>query len=128
MVEGDAASLEQLLLNLAYNARDAMPDGGVLCVRLEREPAVFLDQPGTALLTVRDTGVGMNPEVRKRLFEPFFTTKGVGSGTGLGLSIVHGIVEQHRGTTEVESEPGEGATFRVRLPLVQDRADAGSAG
>lgn len=128
VIEGDAASLEQLVLNLAYNARDAMPDGGVLCVRLEREPGAFLDQPGVALLTIRDSGVGMAREVRRRLFEPFFTTKDVGSGMGLGLSIVHGIVEQHNGTIEVESEPGEGASFRLRLPLVGEDDVVRSAG
>jgi len=115
-VLGDAASLEQLLMNLAYNSRDAMPDGGILCLRLEIVAAAALET-GAARITVGDTGVGMEPEVRRRLFEPFFTTKDVGAGLGLGLSIVHGIVEQHHGRIEVESEPGEGTSFRVELPL-----------
>ncbi len=118
-VLGDAASLEQLLINLAYNARDAMPEGGILCIRLDSLAADSADERGTARITVGDTGVGMDPEVRRRLFEPFFTTKDVGAGMGLGLSIVHGIVEQHHGRIEVESEPGQGATFRVELPLAE---------
>ena len=122
-VFGDAASLEQLLLNLAYNARDAMPEGGILFLRLESVPGATADERGTARVTVRDTGVGMDPETRRRLFEPFFTTKDVGGGMGLGLSIVHGIVEQHHGRIEVESEPGEGTTFRVELPLLARAAD-----
>ena len=120
-VFGDAASLEQLLLNLAYNARDAMPEGGTLCLRLESVPGAAAGARGVARVTVRDTGVGMTPETRRRLFEPFFTTKDVGGGMGLGLSIVHGIVEQHHGRIEVESEPGEGTTFRVELPLLAGR-------
>jgi len=117
-VFGDAASLEQLLLNLTYNARDAMPEGGTLFLRLEGVSGATADERGTARVTVRDTGVGMDPETRRRLFEPFFTTKDVGYGMGLGLSIVHGIVEQHHGRIEVESAPGEGTTFRVELPLL----------
>jgi two-component system cell cycle sensor histidine kinase/response regulator CckA len=118
LVLGDAASLEQLLTNLAYNARDAMPDGGNLWLRLESVAGKDALAPGTARITVRDTGIGMAPETRRRLFEPFFTTKDVGGGMGLGLSIVHGIVEQHHGLIEVESEPGAGTTFRVDLPLL----------
>jgi signal transduction histidine kinase len=126
-VLGDAASLEQMLLNLVYNARDAMPEGGTLCLRLETEAGAAATEPGTARVTVRDTGVGMNPETRRRLFEPFFTTKDVGGGMGLGLSIVHGIVEQHHGRIEVDSEPGEGTTFRVELPLVGGAPDGQSS-
>jgi signal transduction histidine kinase len=123
LVLGDAVSLEQLLLNLAYNARDAMPEGGTLFLRLERVPGASAGEHGTARVTVRDTGVGMAPETRRRLFEPFFTTKDVGGGMGLGLSIVHGIVEQHHGRIDVESEPGEGTTFRVELPLLAGAED-----
>ncbi len=127
-VLGDEVSLEQLLVNLAYNARDAMPEGGILCMRVEAVAGATADRRGTARITVRDTGIGMNPEVRRRLFEPFFTTKGVGAGMGLGLSIVHGIVEQHHGRIEVDSEPGEGATFRVDLPLLGDETPIPQAG
>jgi len=122
LVLGDAASLEQLLMNLAYNARDAMPAGGVFSLRLETVAGNAAGESGTARITVRDTGGGMDPEVRRRLFEPFFTTKDVGVGMGLGLSIVHGIVEQHRGRIEVDSEPGAGTTFRVELPLLGSEA------
>lgn len=122
-VLGDAPSLEQLLLNLAYNARDAMPDGGTLFLGLETAVGASAGGPGTARVTVRDTGVGMAPQTRRRLFEPFFTTKGVGGGIGLGLSIVHGIVEQHHGRIEVESGPGEGTTFSVELPLMAGAGD-----
>ncbi len=116
-IVGDSLSLEQLLTNLAYNARDAMPAGGVLCVRLETAAGAAGDEAGTARITVRDTGAGMAPEVQRRAFEPFFSTKEVGAGSGLGLSIVHGIVEQHRGRIRVESGPGEGTCFQVDLPL-----------
>ena len=117
-VFGDAASLEQLVMNLAYNARDAMPEGGTLFLRLEGVSKASADERGVARVTVKDTGAGMTPETRRRLFEPFFTTKDFGGGMGLGLSIVHGIVEQHHGRVEVESAPGEGTTFRVELPLL----------
>jgi len=120
LVSGDAASLEQMLLNLAYNARDAMPESGSLYLRLETVAGAAGDGNRVARITVRDTGIGMTPETRRRLFEPFFTTKDVGGGMGLGLSIVHGIVEQHRGSIEVESEPGAGTTFRVDLPLTAE--------
>jgi signal transduction histidine kinase len=115
-VLGDEGSLGQLLLNLAYNARDAMPGGGTFGIRLETVPGAG-EGAGLARIVVRDTGGGMDAEVRRRMFEPFFTTKDVGGGMGLGLSIVRGIVEQHHGRIEVESDPGAGATFRVELPL-----------
>ena len=122
---GDPGSLEQLLMNLVYNARDAMPAGGVLSVWA----AVRAGAPGApplARISVSDTGVGMAPEVRSRIFEPFYTTKGHGAGMGLGLAIVRGIVEEHRGRIEVESSPGRGTTFHVDLPLAQE--PAGGAG
>ncbi len=106
----DRAELEQVLLNLSINARDAMPDGGRLTIAVS-----VVD--GAVELVVADDGVGMTPETRSRIFDPFFTTKPVGQGTGLGLSTVDGIVAQLFGTVEVETEPGAGTTFRIRLPL-----------
>jgi signal transduction histidine kinase len=126
VVEGDPASLEQLLMNLVYNARDAMPGGGTLTLRL----AVHDEAGGApaARFSVGDTGVGMSPEVHARIFEPFFTTKGSGGGTGLGLSIVRGIVEEHRGQIAVESAPGAGTTFHVDLPLALKAVAADETG
>jgi PAS domain S-box-containing protein len=105
-VDGDRGQLDQVLMNLAVNARDAMPDGGRLLVRagLRGEDEVFIE--------VSDSGVGMPASVREKIFDPFFSTKGVGHGTGLGLAVVHGIVTQHGGHIEVESEPGRGGQPR----------------
>ena len=108
-VEGDAGQLQQVLMNLAVNAKDAMPAGGTLTLRTRY-------RGGEAVVEVADTGHGMDAATRAHLFEPFFTTKDAGQGTGLGLSVVHGIVEQHGGRIEVESTPGEGSVFRVLLP------------
>ena len=105
----DAQQLEQVLINLAVNARDAMPRGGRLTI-------VTMEADGAVLLRVADTGHGMDDLTRERIFEPFFTTKDPGEGTGLGLSTVYGIVRQAGGDIRVESEPGEGATFTVSLP------------
>jgi PAS domain S-box-containing protein len=110
LVEVDRSQLEQVIANLGINARDAMPDGG----RLEIE--VANDGAGSAVLSFADSGCGMNGETIARVFEPFFTTKG-SDGTGLGLATVHGIVSQSGGSVTVESELGEGSTFRVLLPL-----------
>ncbi len=123
-VDGDSSMIEQVLVNLAVNARDAMPGGGELWIELDdvsldetagrRHPAA---RPGAFIcLSLRDTGRGIAPDDLPHIFEPFFTTKEVGKGTGLGLATVHGIVEQHHGWIEVESLPGQGATFRVHLP------------
>ena len=117
-VEGDPSQLEQVVVNLAVNAGDAMPRGGRLAIRLEN---VSSEAPGSSpsdrvRLTVADTGTGMDEATRQRIFEPFFTTKEVGRGTGLGLSTVYAIVEQAGGTIEVESLPGSGTTFRIDLP------------
>ncbi|MEP6991318.1 MAG: PAS domain S-box protein [bacterium] len=115
-VLADRTQLEQVLMNLALNARDAMPDGGTLTIEVG-----VLREPGTAplaTLTVRDTGAGMSPDVAARSFEPFFTTKARGEGTGLGLATVHGIVQQSGGSITLVTQPGIGSTFTVRLPLV----------
>jgi len=113
-VEADAAMIEQIVLNLAVNARDAMPNGGKLSVftdAIEKEtetgPVKFVR------LRVTDTGCGMPPEILSRIFEPFFTTKEVGKGTGLGLATVFGIVKQHAGSVDVNSEVGKGTTFTI---------------
>ncbi|MFO0626200.1 MAG: ATP-binding protein [Polyangiales bacterium] len=125
----EPSQLEQLLLNLATNARDAMPDGGRFALRVR---AVTLAAPPPPLapgrfveLCAEDSGVGMDDAVREQIFDPFFTTKGVGFGTGLGLASVYGIVRLAGGDISVESDPGRGARFTVRLPeaeaLAEDR-------
>jgi two-component system, cell cycle sensor histidine kinase and response regulator CckA len=124
LIQADATQMEQVLLNLALNARDAMPDGGILTIEtagITLGPAEVAGcEPGGYIrLTVRDTGIGMDADVRARVFEPFFTTKGVGQGSGLGLSIINGIVRQVGGGVTVESHPGHGATFRVFMPRLE---------
>ncbi len=123
-VQVDPGMMEQVLMNLAVNARDAMPKGGQLLINTEvaaidetyaREHAEAREGEFVCL-SVRDTGCGMMPEVAARIFEPFFTTKDVGKGTGLGLATVYGIVKQHQGWIEVASQMGQGATFKVFLP------------
>jgi len=127
-VSADAGHLSQVIVNLAVNARDAMPDGGTLMVETSNV-AVSADAPWSvlevppgeyAVLSVTDSGIGIPEDALPRLFEPFFTTKGAGRGTGLGLSVVHGIVKQAGGTITVESVPGQGSTFRVFLPRVHE--------
>lgn len=128
-VMADPGQLEQVMMNLAVNARDAMPNGGRLSIKTEN---VEIDQsqghirgisPGRyVLLAMTDTGSGISPEVHAHLFEPFFTTKGPGKGTGLGLATVHGIVKQSYGCIWVDSEPARGATFTILLPSTQPSA------
>ena len=123
-VLGSPAALQRMITNLAINARDAMPTGGALTFRLypiEVAPDATPRYPGMrpgkwVVLEVTDTGKGIPPEVRRRIFEPFFSTKPFGKGTGLGLSQVYGIVRQHKGYIDVESEVGKGTTFRIYLP------------
>lgn len=129
-VRGDATQLNQVLLNLCINARDALPHGGRITIFAENftmddafASTVLEGTPGPYVrLTVADNGTGMSPEVVEKIFDPFFTTKGVGKGTGLGLSTVRGIVKGHRGCLQVESEVGRGTTFRLYLPAVLESA------
>jgi two-component system, cell cycle sensor histidine kinase and response regulator CckA len=109
----DRAQLLQVLMNLAINARDAMPTGGTLRLQTARRGEM-------AELVVSDTGAGIAPEHLPHIFEPFYTTKAVGEGTGLGLATVHGIVRQSQGDVTVESRPGQGARFRLVFPLTDD--------
>jgi signal transduction histidine kinase/CheY-like chemotaxis protein len=133
MVFVDAHQIEQVLMNFATNARDAMPAGGTFTIAAEKTrlddefiAAYGYGRPGAyALVTVSDTGQGMDEETRQRVFEPFFTTKEVGKGTGLGLAVVYGIIKQHEGYINVYSELGKGTTFRIYLPEIMSGAGEG---
>jgi len=131
VIHADPGQIEQVLLNLVINARDAMPGGGLLAI--ETSSAVLdedrvryrphMSAGSFVVLTVSDTGVGMDAETQERIFEPFFTTKGPSKGTGLGLAMVYGIVKQHNGFIDLQSEPGRGTTFRIFFPQAPGTAD-----
>jgi CheY-like chemotaxis protein len=135
VVRGDQSQIEQVLLNLCLNARDAMPKGGQLRIELRAEqltPAWCASRPGSrpgrfVAMAVADNGIGMDVETIARIFEPFFTKKAVGKGTGLGLSMVYGIVEQHEGFIDVISSPGQDSTFRIYFPVDQAAGQVASA-
>ena len=133
MLHADRGMIEQTLMNLCVNARDAMPEGGVLMIATRNISSVdelpCADQPWVipgryVLLSVSDTGCGMNAEIVDHIFEPFFTTKESGSGTGLGLATVYGIIKQHAGMIHVASEPGRGTTFSLYWPVSEPEAEA----
>ena len=138
-VKADETQLQQVLMNLAVNARDAMPEGGQLRISLQPAAAEGAkpspdqaagegDGRGGVMLVVEDTGTGMSPEVRQRVFEPFFTTKGRGQGTGLGMSVIHGIVTDHGGEIQVDSTPGAGTRVAIHLPRCDpDQAPAAAS-
>jgi signal transduction histidine kinase/CheY-like chemotaxis protein len=123
-IKADPSQIDQVLINLVINARDAMPNGGRITLRtvVGLQPSPDADERTYVTILVRDTGTGMTPEVQRRIFEPFFTTKPEGAGTGLGLATVHGIVCQTGGDIGVESSPGQGSQFSVKIPAADPAA------
>ncbi|MFA6440569.1 MAG: two-component regulator propeller domain-containing protein, partial [Bacteriovoracaceae bacterium] len=129
LIMGESAHLHQVLVNLSINAKDAMPNGGTITIRIDTVERQRIHNKYPSLtderfvaLSVRDTGMGIKPEMLQKIFEPFFSTKERGKGAGLGLSIVHGIVQSHRGLIDVESEEGKGTTFIIYFPAISSRA------
>lgn len=131
VIMGDPGQIQQVLMNLSTNARDAMPKGGVLKISTEviqiHENFIKVHGFGTPgkyiIITFSDTGVGMDEYTKSKIFEPFFTTKPIGKGTGLGLSVVYGIIKQHKGYINVYSELGKGTTFRIYLPIIEESVE-----
>lgn len=130
-INADLSNVEQVIINICINARDAMPKGGVITIRTEN--IVLSESQGSQIensrlgsyvrLSIADTGIGMDKNTIKRIFEPFYTTKGMGKGTGLGLSVVYGIIKVHNGWINVYSEPGHGSVFKVYLPTIKHEAE-----
>jgi CheY-like chemotaxis protein len=126
LIHGDPAQLQQVLTNLAINARDAMPEGGKLTLKLDKitidptvsTPVPELETGDWVVLSISDTGTGIPAEILPHIYEPFFTTKTAGNGTGLGLAQVYGIVKQHAGDIQVDSQPNAGTTFSIYLPAI----------
>ncbi|HYE71738.1 MAG TPA: ATP-binding protein, partial [Blastocatellia bacterium] len=118
--QGNAPKLQQVFMNMILNARDAMPQGGRLEISVEAD-----DQ--TAVVCFRDTGTGIAPENLAKIYDPFFTTKQIGQGTGLGLAVSYGIIQDHGGHIQVESQPGAGTQFRITLPLAHVRQQLATA-
>jgi PAS domain S-box-containing protein len=131
VIMGDSGQIDQVMMNLATNARDSMPDGGTLTISTQlteigdefRRMHGYGEAGTYALISVEDSGMGMDDETKQRIFEPFFTTKEVGRGTGLGLAIIYGIVKQHNGYIDVYSELGRGTIFRIYLPAIDVKAE-----
>jgi two-component system, NtrC family, sensor kinase len=113
---GNAGKLQQVFTNLILNARDAIPDGGRITI------STGVADDGSLVAEISDTGIGIAPENVAKIYDPFYTTKGVGQGTGLGLAVSYGIIQEHAGRISVESEPGQGTTFRITLPSARVRA------
>jgi signal transduction histidine kinase len=113
LVKGDFNQLQQCMINLIFNAIDAMPDGGVLTLEGHHD-----SETGKVVVTIKDTGLGIAPDDLPYIFEPFYTTKSQAYGVGLGLSTVYGIMERHHGSVEVSSQPGSGAVFKLNIPVI----------